>query len=477
MKKVLLIFSLLLVGILGVHNETSGLRFTVHQSLLDEMNDLIVNELIPLLKNITFPDITGNYDVPVFGEVQWWIKNFHVKDIEIAESSTKIEKLGIRENIQKATLILSAEYKWRKTHIIHPSDHGTMDINIKGASINFEVDIGEANLRPTIKVGAGGVKFHLDALSIVFHGKIAWIYNDLVSAVEGKLTGLINTYLPSKLEDLINVNLENKFKEMTVQVPWKNTIIDLSLLHPPLFAENYFSFGLKGEFKDKQNPVSCPFTPTILPTTTGNQMLQYLMSDYVPNCAGLVLYKQGALEKTITQQDLPADSLIQLNTTFFQYIIPNLYKKYPNRAIELKVYAAEPPKVDISKQGLHVKGVAAVNVSAVVPPKNQYAFTLDAVLIADLSVSVVKGNLITGDIHTLVCNVTVDHTNIGPIDIVPIISFVINPACNTLIPSFLNTFLNAGIPLPAFDGFQVEDAIIDLNDGYVAIGATIGSVH
>lgn len=49
---------------------------------------------------------------------------------------------------------------------------------------------------------------------------------------------------------------------------------------------------------------------------------------------------------------LPDQSL--LNTTRWRYIVPQLYKLYPDDALELNIYGSSPPKIKVESNDIDV---------------------------------------------------------------------------------------------------------------------------
>lgn len=212
------------------------------------------------------------------------------------------------------------------------------DIVITGVNIIFNVEVGEQNGKPTVASSACVFSISGD-LKLIFHGGASWIYNDLEYVFHPIIMDLIQKEVPGLVEKAINVQAEEALSKLHVIVPDGLYLIDFSMLGPPYWApdNSYFSFDVKGMYEVRASPGPCPFTASPLPISLSNEMLQIYLGDYFVNCAAYAHYKVGALHRVITPDDVPASSTYLLKTNTYEYIIPPLYSKYPNKNMSLEV--------------------------------------------------------------------------------------------------------------------------------------------
>ena len=78
--------------------------------------------------------------------------------------------------------------------------------------------------------------------------------------------------------------------------------------------------------------MNAPYTPPTLPPVTDNTSMLYLwLTDYMANTAGFVYQTAGALHYIITPSMVPPSLPVQLNTSYFKAIVPQvtlLYKYF-----------------------------------------------------------------------------------------------------------------------------------------------------
>ena len=80
----------------------------------------------------------------------------------------------------------------------------------------------------------------------------------------------------------------------------------------------------------------------------------------------------------VTPNMVPSDSPFQLNTTDFSDLIPALYQKYPNLAMELNCSVVQMPTCYFNSSGAFISAVTHVDVYVLLNNTATFAFTLEA---------------------------------------------------------------------------------------------------
>eukprot|EP01111_Echinosteliopsis_oligospora_P003584 TRINITY_DN15620_c0_g1_i1.p1 TRINITY_DN15620_c0_g1~~TRINITY_DN15620_c0_g1_i1.p1 ORF type:complete len:106 (+),score=32.94 TRINITY_DN15620_c0_g1_i1:377-694(+) len=68
------------------------------------------------------------------------------------------------------------------------------------------------------------------------------------------------------------------------------------------------------------------------------------------------------MRMTITDAMLPSSSPLRLNTSYFSEMIPALYKAYPDKMMEINIYAVSYPITSFSSFGAQMNVTGAVEV-------------------------------------------------------------------------------------------------------------------
>ena len=81
----------------------------------------------------------------------------------------------------------------------------------------------------------------------------------------------------------------------------------------------------QGEFFSTDHPVEAPYIPPPLPAVSENTSMLYMwLTDYMANTAGFVYLTAGKLNYVVTPDMVPPSLPIQLNTSYFKDIIPQV---------------------------------------------------------------------------------------------------------------------------------------------------------
>jgi hypothetical protein len=110
-----------------------------------------------------------------------------------------------------------------------------------------------------------------------------------------------------------------------------------------------------------------------LPNQISQNMVQMIISDFVPNSAGYLYYNQGLFKGKITNDMIPKWSPINLNTSSWQCmnsfsliinwsiaIIPMLPQVYPDMLMEADAHFLAPPKMKFKQRTFSIQAPAAI---------------------------------------------------------------------------------------------------------------------
>jgi len=290
------------------------------------------------------------------------------------------------------------------------------------------------------------------------------------------ITHEINARVPDALTKAINDKLEEALAKLQVRVPWKETIMDFSLMSPPFFSPDltYFSFQVNGEFSDRQKPTTCPYIPSSLPGSLSANMLQVYVDDFVPNCALRVFYEKGDFAKLITASEAPPAFQKWFNTSEYWLLLPPLTQAYPNMMMEILFQAASSPFVVFNPANITAQVVSYANVSVLPPGKKAVqAFSLAIKMRTSIAVSITSDNVIKGKLNSLVCDISLASSSIGKLNILPIIDAILEPLCSTVLPGIANPLLEHGIAIPSEFGFSLVNPQVVLGNGYVGFSSSV----
>ncbi|KAI6652211.1 Bactericidal permeability-increasing protein [Oopsacas minuta] len=212
----------------------------------------------------------------------------------------------------------------------------------RNATGDFELEDG--SLKSVISVSKLHIKFIGDTPEI-------WLLNIidlLVSWGKNLIVKEIHRTLPSIIEQVLN----SMDLVLHLEMAGYSNLIDLHLLYDPAFTNNYMEIQCNGTISLVRNTAVYPHSPAKLPSLQQDldNMLYVWVSNYTINSAIWAYYKADLLSLTISPYNLPNTAITSkllhlLNTNFYEYLIPPLYRYYPNKNLTIYAAIGSPPGI------------------------------------------------------------------------------------------------------------------------------------
>eukprot|EP00761_Pharyngomonas_kirbyi_P008633 gb/GECH01008645.1/.p1 GENE.gb/GECH01008645.1/~~gb/GECH01008645.1/.p1 ORF type:complete len:401 (+),score=110.48 gb/GECH01008645.1/:1-1203(+) len=389
----------------------------------------------------------------------------------------------------------------------HLNGTGTADAEAEHTSIDVAVavDVDPSSGRPSLKTKHAKVSF--GSFKITLKGGVeAWLLDLLEKIFQKKIQNSIEKQLSSAISKVIDQTANKALKSLNLVQPIDDTAeVDFSICGEHITSSS-MTFGTRGEFLQRSNPVPAPFPSKPLPDAVNNRMVQMMLSEFSANSAAYVYWRAGKLEYVMQQKDLPPEIPLKLNTTSFKFLIPKLYKQYPNRPMQLNITAPVTPKTKITADGLSVSLVADMHVqvitnnsSSTVSPWHRSgnedtlglfdAFTIRTNISTEGNVAVYTQDnnqyyqresyhqkqqqlMVTGKLKYLDFSLSLVHSNVGHFDPKPLGDLLQVIIQKAMLP-FLNTYLGNGFPLPSVKGVTFIQPDVSFHDGFIAISTNI----
>jgi len=248
----------------------------------------------------------------------------------------------------------------------------------------------------------------------------------------------------------------------------RDITINYQLVGNPVFTGNWMEFPLLGEIYSQVSPQECPanICPKYgLPDIINGEEVQTVVSDFVANSAGFSFFREGKLVLVLRDQDVPKWSPIRLNTSSFEFFLPQLYNKFPNMAMQIKLYSTVPPLTVFQTSGALVKAIGNLEVYVVQGAALIPAFTLTG-WISAAGVATVEGNLLYGSLSFVQGNFTFQSSNFGPFHVEPLDQLLKLLFSNGILPA-VNTLLKRGFHLPTVKGLTFINPTVGFGNHYL----------
>ncbi|KAF7248704.1 Bactericidal permeability-increasing protein [Varanus komodoensis] len=203
-----------------------------------------------------------------------------------------------------------------------------------------------------------------------------------------------------------------------------------------------------------------------------DRMLYFGVSTYFFNTAGLVYYTAGALTYAITDDMIPKDIQLRLNTTSMAALIPQLKLLYPNMAMKLRVSPSSAPALAITPEMLSLQPLVDVQAFAILPNSTLaplFIIGVSTTISAQVSVNATK---IYGSLKLGRMMMSLKHSDVGPFSVQLMEALINFSAAGILMPQ-VNARLAEGFPLPLPDDVQLSSVFLRLQQGFLLFGADV----
>ena len=356
-------YFLFLIGCLLItescHGEYPGLGLVLTKNGFYEISN-ITREISQIIPNLPIPDI-GPFELEETHLLVRYDMNITLHDVKI--HALNITEFSILPSVDSGLSVLLkmsvsvetiAEMKGKMVVSFVPIKIDTspkvlldivdLDCAIsfklkKNATGNFELE--EDSLESVIKVSKLKIK--------LFDTPEAWLLNILTLLVSwGKnlITKEINKQLPYIIEQALNaIDLE-----LHLDIEGYSNLINLHLVYDPVYTDDYLALQCNGTISLARNTGVYPRNPIHFPSLQQNldNMLYTWVSNYTINSAIWAYYTANLLKLALSPYNLPDIPLSKtlmhlLNTNFYEYLLPPLYRYFPNKNLTINISTGSLP--------------------------------------------------------------------------------------------------------------------------------------
>eukprot|EP01113_Clastostelium_recurvatum_P018099 TRINITY_DN2135_c0_g1_i2.p1 TRINITY_DN2135_c0_g1~~TRINITY_DN2135_c0_g1_i2.p1 ORF type:complete len:551 (-),score=120.77 TRINITY_DN2135_c0_g1_i2:15-1610(-) len=487
-----LIFAQLLLFVLGApitisesssssgDNDNPGFKTIVSDKALNYFKDVALTVMLHRLKDVEVPDISGSADTKM-GAMTYNLENIVITHLGMTSSTIDtIAGQGLTVRLVNVSGDVNMTWTYAQADWPHFKDQGTAVIHIKDSLIYIETQVLSSHGAPALSVTKSGVS--ITNLFLQLEGKASWLYNLFIDLFSTEIKSSIEIALAEALQESTNDGVNTVLASLPLQQTIgdnSDIVVDYRLVNNPQFFKDYATMEHKGEFYYVPNSREAPFVASPLPDTIPTkEMVQFVISDYMPNTAGYSFWKSGGLHVTVQDKDVPDDSPIRLNTTYFDQLIPPLPILYPNLMMELGVSASQTPVLFFQESGAQLQAATLLDIFVIFENGTLFkAATLDMMVFCIGSASVQTSDgvpTLQGQLQFLNLTFALEYTAIGPFDVTnaeQFVNFVISQVVLPQINGMLSA--NSGFPLPVPAGLHLVDPMVQFGPRFLVVSSDV----
>ncbi|CAI9088321.1 OLC1v1022624C1 [Oldenlandia corymbosa var. corymbosa] len=443
------------------------------------MKDLLIEKAETSLVPLELHKIEKGVKIPLIGRVHMEASNITIYKIHVTNSTVRIGESGIVIDVSGATANLTMNWSYSYSTWFVPiaiSDKGEATVEVEGMEVGLT--LGLKNEQGSLKLSLLECGCYVKDLSIHLDGGASWLYQGLVDAFQDNIGSAVEKAVSKKLEDAIekiDPLLESLPKEVSI-----NNIADLNVtfIGDPELSSSSLELEISGLFSVKdendeievsrlqhervQGPVFCEDPTRMVGISVHENVLQSASTVYFQ-----ANKMRGIVEK-IPDQDL-------LNTAGWKYIVPQLYRMYPNKNMSLNVAVYSPPIIKVGER--QVDATIPLDVIINVLDADQVLpVACISVVISAAAYPEISKNALGGSVKLKEFTMAQEWSKIGNFHM-----YLVQPFFSTLLRTvvlpYINLKLSQGFPLPLFHGYGLQNSQLILTNSRMVLCSDVASTE
>ncbi|KAH1062748.1 hypothetical protein GLYMA_02G295500v4 [Glycine max] len=431
----------LLLSLLFLSSSTSGtdeegfISVIISDKGLDFAKDILIDQAVASIVQSQLPQIEKTVQVPLVGKAKVVLSDITINHIQVNSSSVNTGETGIALVVSGATADLSLNWRYSVSSWLVPigiSDSGTATVKVNDLQVGLTVNL--RNQEGTLKLNLLDSGCHVRDLSIKLHGGAAWLYQVLVDAFAGNIASAVEEAISKKINEGIST-LDLLLQSLPKTIPLDETAaLNVSFMDNPVLSDSAIELEINGLFTGR-NEVLVPQayyrgSGLSLSASCGGsspKMITISLHESVFKSGSMLYFTADSMQWIV--DELPDQAL--LNTAEWRFLIPQLYKKYPNDDMNLNISVSSPPDIQVTN-------------------KDDFS--------ASFAVEIL-GNNLAGWLKLRKFSTSLKWSKIGKLHM-NLIQSVTSTVLKTVIIPYLNSQLLRGIPLPILNGFAIKNVCI-----------------
>lgn len=387
------------------------------------------------------------------------LSNITIYQLQVLDSYVKPGDTGLAIVASGTTCNLSMDWSYEYSTWLYPveiSDKGHASVEVEGMEVGLT--LGLKNQEGTLKLSLMDCGCYVKDISIKLDGGASWFYQGMIDAFEEQIGSAVENAITQNLGEGI-LKLDLFLQSLPKEIPVDDDAsINVTFVDNPSLSNSSVGFDINGLFTARKKvPIPMYYYENTLPSvlcTEPTKMLGISLDVAVFNSASALYYDAKFMQWIVDK--IPDQSL--LNTAGWRFIVPQLYKKYPNDDMNMNLSLSSPPILRISEHNLDATVYADLIIDVLEADQVIPVACISLVIRGSGSVGIAGNNLV-GSVKLNDFSMSLKWSNIGNLRM-----YLIQPLMWTLIQTVFvphaNEHLAKGFPLPIIHGFTVQNAEI-----------------
>ncbi|KAJ0101162.1 hypothetical protein Patl1_04132 [Pistacia atlantica] len=452
-------------------SEEGYISVVISNKGLDFVKSVLISKAISSIIPLKLKDIEKSKKIPVVGKVQMVLSNITIYNVNIDTSYAKIGDTGVVLVASGATANLSMNWKYSYGTWLLPiavSDSGSASVLVWKLGVTIALKDQGGMIKLSLLDCGSSVK----DISVKLDGGASWLYQGflfsrVVEAFGGKIRSAVEDAISKKTGEEIT-KLDSLLQSLPKEIPVNDVAaFNVTFVSSPVLRSSSVELEIKGLFSASSDTAVPNYDHKRLQASiycnTPAKMVGIAFHENVFSSAALVYFNANDMHWIVDK--VPEESL--LNTAGWRYIVPKLYKLYPNDEMNLNLSVTSPPIIKISEHDIDVTVCLDVIINVLDSNKVVPVACISLVISTSCTPKILNNNLI-GSIRLIDFTAALKWSNIGNLHM-QLVQSVVSTLLKTVFMPYVNLRILRGFPLPIVRGFSLRNADIFYIDSRVVI--------
>ncbi|MFS7963647.1 putative lipid binding protein BPI/LBP [Helianthus anomalus] len=454
-----------------VKSDDSGfISFGISQKGIEFAKDLMIKTAISSLIPLELNEIEQRVQIPLVGKVRMVLSDIVIYEVNVSRSVVQPGEIGVTIVASGATAGLRFDWSYEySTWLFEITDSGVASVKVEGMEIGMTLRL--YSQQGSLRLSPQDCGCYVDYISIKLDGGASWLYQGIVDYFEDDIISAVEDTITKKVTEAV-IKLDSKFQSFPKEITFGDiAALNATITDGPIMSSTSILIGIDGLFTQIDSEVtSGSYGNNLLSKGSCNSpenMVAISVHENVLNSASLAYFNTNKMYWII--DNLPDQKL--MNTAGWRFIIPKLYKEFPNDKMSLNFTVLSPPIIKVEDEGI----VATVNSDVIINVMDAGEVIPVACISMDIEASGFAGissNTIAGGISLSKLTMSLKWSKIGTLHMV-LVQSVMSTLIKKVIVPVVNLRLRIGYTLPEFYGYGLQNASIAYGDSKVIVCSDI----
>ncbi|CAM8949764.1 unnamed protein product [Rhodiola kirilowii] len=438
--------------------ENPLMSILISTSGLDFVKDLLITKAISSLTPLQLPKIEKYVKIPFLGSVHVALSNITIYQFNVSSSSSYVHPADGGVEIVASGVTCRVGMNWYYSYTtwlvpVRVLDKGFASVQVEGLEVGLT--LGLTNDEGSMKLSLLNSSCDVKNITIDLDGGASLLYQGVVDAFEGQIGSAMESAITKELGQGV-FKLDSLLQSLPREISVEDVAaINITFVGQPLISNSSIGFDIDGSFMETETTVlTSPSRGNLrsLPLCNNqSKMLGISVDEAVFNSASALFYDGGYMKFIVNT--IPDQSLF--NTAGWRFIIPQLYKKFPNDDIAMNITLTSAPILKISQN--MDSTVNADLTMDVLDDGNVIPVACISLVIRVCGSVKISGNNLAGSLKLEDFTMSLKWSKVGSLHM-----YIIQPVVWSLIETvglpYVNNHLSKGLPLPIIKGFNLQNA-------------------